>query len=190
MGPNNPNDSTDLRPAFWITGLSASGKTTLASNLAGTLAAAGPVDLLDGEDLRRRLPRQYGHSLEDRYEVLCEFVKIAKESQERGNLVIVSAIAHKLSMRKHIREALDPYFEIYLKADVAGCASRDKKGHYERVLSGSGEYFAGVSEPYEEGGADLVLAVDGKHASEVFDLASTFIERVLGARASMGGEAE
>lgn len=156
-----------IRPVLWITGLSASGKTTLSSNLARTLVAGGPVDLLDGEDLRRRLPQHYGHSLADRQEVLREYVKIAKDSQMKGNLVIVATISHKLDMRKYAREFLDPYCEIYLKADVAGCASRDKKGHYERVLAGSDEYFAGVSEPYEEGGADLVLAVEGKDANEV-----------------------
>jgi adenylylsulfate kinase-like enzyme len=133
---------------IWISGLSAAGKTTLAQGLASALRRhdVHPVTVLDGESLRARLDRRFGHSLEHRFAVLEQIIAVAGQHVAAGELVIVATVSHKRQMRQRAREALGPFLEICLRCPVDVCRERDVKAVYARA---DREYVAGVTEPYE-----------------------------------------
>lgn len=147
-----------VRPGtIWISGLSAAGKTTLAEGLAAVLRqrGVGNVVLLDGEAVRARLDRSYGHSLADRFAVLERIVAIAGGHVAAGELAIVATISHQRRMRELARTRLTSttpsapggeFLEVCLPCPVGICRNRDVKGVYRDV---AGEYVAGVTDPYE-----------------------------------------
>jgi len=137
---------------IWITGLSASGKTTLGNGLLCAMQEEGikNIKLLDGEELRKNFDRKYGHSLSERYAVLSKIVQIARDFNRKGFISIVCTISHKSDMRQLARKQISDFMEVYLKCPPEVCAQRDYKGNYERVKNTKSECFPGVSEPYEE----------------------------------------
>ena len=137
---------------IWITGLSGSGKTSLGASLVHALELLGilNVELLDGDETRRRLPQTYGYSNEDRKTVGLLVGKLANECNRRGDVAIVCAISHVKQTRAQIREHLCPNFmEVYLDCSPKTCANRDQKGLYQRAHSGKYDLFPGITEPYE-----------------------------------------
>ena len=142
--------SQPVPSTVWITGLPASGKTTLSGALRCELEDRGyACTVLDGDVLRERLSRRYGHSLEDRFAVLREIVSAAMEVRDQGMIPIVATISHKREMRAYAREALGRMLEVYLDCAAPVCAARDHKGHYRRAYAGEYACFVGVTEPYE-----------------------------------------
>lgn len=145
---------------IWISGLSASGKTTLSSGLTEALQGAGVsnIVLLDGELFRARLNRRYGHSLEERFAVAERLAEETKQECLAGNAVVVATISHRQAMREHAREINERFYEIYLDCPADVCAARDNKGHYRRARAGEYDCFIGVTEAYEPPTtADLVI---------------------------------
>lgn len=171
---------TGLRPAtIWITGLSASGKTTLGKLLFEGLMAKGidSVEFLDGEALRSMLGRTYGYSTEERNAVISNTIRIAKEINKRGGICIVSTISHKRQTRQTARSEIGNFMEVYLNCPIEVCAKRDRKGHYAKALAGEYEHFVGVTEPYElSENPDLVLDTARSAADECADI---LIRRVI-----------
>lgn len=153
--------------SIWITGLPASGKSTLGAALEHALRMRGHAcALLDGEALRQRLDRRFGHSLEDRFAVLRAIVAIASQTRDQGVVPIVATISHKRDMRAYARSMLGRMLEVYLDCPPSVCALRDDKGHYLRAHRGEYECFVGVTEPYESWNqADLVLDTAGTGAA-------------------------
>lgn len=143
---------------IWITGLSGSGKSTLARALARELQDTHAVVLLDGDDFRARLDREYGHTVEERFAVLGLLVERAREENLKGRAVVVATISHKQAMRAHARCRLARFLEVYLDCSADVCAARDPKGLYRRARGGEYACFPGVTEPYERSPAvELVL---------------------------------
>jgi adenylylsulfate kinase len=166
-----------LQGTVWITGLAASGKTTLSRALQCALQAHGPdCTVLDGEVLRERLSRRYGHSLEERFAVLREIVAAALADSHNGVIPIVATISHKREMRAYARQILGRMLEVYLDCPAPVCASRDGKDHYRRAYAGEYACFVGVTEPYETWDrTDLVIDTgkyDADHATRTL-LAAT-----------------
>jgi adenylylsulfate kinase len=144
--------SNNLLPgAVWITGISSSGKSTTGENLYKRLVKEGfkNIEILDGEELRKHLDREYGFTTEERFAVHKNIVRVALEKIQSGKLVIVCTINHKLAMREMAREKIDLFMEVYLKCDVDVCVARDYKGNYKQALAGECDNFIGVTEPYE-----------------------------------------
>jgi adenylylsulfate kinase-like enzyme len=141
--------------AILLTGLSGAGKTTLASALVQQLKERGIHNtvLIDGEDLRARLSRKYGHSLEEREAVWREIVDLARREMDQNRIVVIASIAHRVSMRVDARIRLQPFFEVHLDTPVDACASRDVKGHYRRAYAAEYDCFIGVTHPYEPSGS-------------------------------------
>ncbi|MEO0972317.1 MAG: adenylyl-sulfate kinase, partial [Pseudomonadota bacterium] len=135
----------------WMTGLSASGKSTLSSGLCDRLVNkfALEVTLIDGEHMRERLPRAYGHSLEDREAVLRHIVDEADRILALGQIAVVATISHTRQMRAFARQRLAPFLEVFLDCAAEHCAARDRKGHYARARRGEYAVFIGVTHPYE-----------------------------------------
>jgi len=164
---------------IWITGLSASGKTTLGEHLRYNLQKKGieNVKLLDGEELRKKFDRKYGHSLSERHAVLLKIVRIARDYNEKGHISIVCTISHKRTMREIARKQMRNFMEVYLDCPVEVCAARDYKGNYRRAIENKSECFPGISEPYEESeNPELVLDSASKSINECVVI---LLDRVL-----------
>lgn len=141
-----------MRPGtIFLTGLSASGKTTLARDLVRRLNEHGitQVVCLDGEELRRGLDRTYGYTPEERMAVLRWAVAMAQAEIRAGNSVVMCSISHRRSMREYARRELDRFFEVFLDCSVEVCAARDVKGQYRRAFAGEYDCFIGVTDEYE-----------------------------------------
>ena len=96
---------------IWITGICASGKTTLGKRLHENLIARGikNVDLFDGEELRRKLSKIYGFSSEDRLAAIHEMINIVYESNKNGKIAIISVLSHKRQARKIARQNINNF---------------------------------------------------------------------------------
>ena len=139
-----------LAGTIWLTGLSASGKTTLAERLVTDLKKRGFGDivLLDGEAVRDQLHLR-GYSRKDRNAVAFQKADIAKDYNDAGTAVVVTGITARKETRQEIRTRLPRFMEVHLDCPVEVCAKRDYKGHYTKAFDGSIGDFVGVSMPYE-----------------------------------------
>jgi adenylyl-sulfate kinase len=133
----------------WLTGLSASGKTTLAQALAERLGH--PCYVLDGDVVRRGLSSDLGFSPEDRVEHLRRMGHVAAMMADAGLLVIAAFISPYRTSRAEARRTVGThrFMEVYVAADLATCEARDPKGLYQRARAGEIERLPGLSEPYE-----------------------------------------
>lgn len=145
---------THTRPAvFWMTGLSGSGKSTIASRFEKKLSEAGhAVFMLDGDTVRTGLCRGLGFSPEDRAENLRRIAECARLLALSGQVVVVCAISPTAASRKAAREIVERdsgavFHEVYVKASVEICAGRDPKGLYKKAFAGEIADFTGVSAP-------------------------------------------
>ncbi len=145
---------------IWFTGLSGAGKSTLAVELERRLFEKGySVYVLDGDNIRFGLNANLGFSPEDRSENIRRVGEVAALFARAGMIALTAFISPYRSDRDRARAAApDRFHEIYVKADVATCESRDPKGLYEKARRGEIKEFTGISAPYEEPeAAELVL---------------------------------
>ncbi|MDR3598921.1 MAG: adenylyl-sulfate kinase [Desulfosporosinus sp.] len=146
---------------LWFTGLSGSGKSTIAIEVEKKLVAYGrAVNRLDGDNLRQGLNRDLKFSEEDRDENIRRITEVALLFKDAAFITLVSAIAPYIKMRKFARNRIgsDHFMEVYVKASLEECIKRDPKGLYKKAISGQLENFTGISDPYEEPeNPDLVL---------------------------------
>ena len=136
---------------LWLTGLSGSGKSTLAVVLEQRLFNLGyQVYVLDGDNVRHGLNADLGFSPEERAENIRRVGEVAALMSRSGLVVITAFISPYRSDRARARKATgDQYHEIYVKADLATCESRDPKGLYAKARAGEITDFTGISAPYE-----------------------------------------
>lgn len=145
---------------LWFTGLSASGKTTLAFELEKYLFDQGlQAYVLDGDNLRFGLSADLGFKPEDRNEHIRRVGEVAALFADAGFIAISAFISPYREDRRQARAATgESFHEIYLSAPVDICEARDPKGLYEKARRGEIADFTGVSAPYEEPErADLVI---------------------------------
>ena len=153
----------------WLTGLSASGKSTIAVEVEKVLVHMGmAVYRLDGDNVRFGLNSDLGFSEADRFENIRRIAEVCALFQDAGMIVLASFISPLKKMRDTAREkAPDAFLEVYVKADVAACAKRDPKGLYEKAFKGEIKDFTGVSAPYEEPeNPELILDTEKNSLSE------------------------
>jgi len=145
------NDLNIAPGTIWITGLCASGKTTLGKSLYEDLMGMGVknVEFFDGEDLRQKFDRTYGYSPEERLIALKKMIEIVCDCNKQGKIAIISVLSHKKKAREYARRTIKNFMEIHLDCPVDVCAKRDFKDHYRRAFAGEYENFIGVTEPYE-----------------------------------------
>ena len=138
---------------LWFTGLSGSGKSTIAAMTERKLIDSGyAAYLLDGDNIRHGLNNNLGFSDEDRTENIRRICECAKLFADCGIITLVSAISPLRKMRGEARaciESVCEFAEIYVMADIETCVKRDPKGLYKKAISGELKNFTGISAPYE-----------------------------------------
>ena len=138
---------------LWFTGLSASGKSTIANALESRLLELQKhTYLLDGDNIRLGLNQDLGFSDEDRVENIRRIGEVSKLFVESGLIVLTAFISPFIKERQSVRESVndDEFIEIYVDTPLSVCQNRDPKGLYEKVKEGKIANFTGISSPYEE----------------------------------------
>jgi adenylylsulfate kinase len=134
----------------WFTGLSGSGKSTICRAVADKLMEDGiPVEILDGDDLRKNLTKYLGFSKADRDENVHRVGFVAHLLAKHGVVVLVALISPYRETRQAIRASSGNFMEVYVNAPVELCECRDPKGLYAKVRAGELWNFTGIDDPYE-----------------------------------------
>jgi adenylylsulfate kinase len=136
----------------WFTGLSASGKSTIAGELERRLFDDGHlVYWLDGDNVRTGINADLGFSAEDRTENIRRIAEAARLFNDAGMLVVAAFISPSSADRMNARKVIgdDRFYEVYLDAPLDVCEARDPKGLYRKAREGIIPEFTGVSAPYE-----------------------------------------
>lgn len=134
----------------WLTGLSQSGKSTIANLVAQRLLLRGRAStLLDGDVVRTHLSKGLGFSKEDRDLNIRRLGFVAAEIAKHGGVTIVAAISPYREVRRNVREQIGNFVEVFVNAPVAVCEARDQKGQYQKAREGKIHGFTGVDDPYE-----------------------------------------
>jgi len=137
---------------IWFTGLSASGKSTIARHLEKMLYHVGcSTYVFDGDNVRHGLCSDLGFSPEDRVENVRRIGEMVNLYTDAGIIAIAAFISPYRADRRSIRDLVgkDRFMEIYVECPVEVCAARDEKGIYAKARSGLIKEFTGISAPYE-----------------------------------------
>jgi adenylylsulfate kinase len=139
---------------LWMTGLSASGKSTIAVALEKVLLARGKhAYRLDGDNIRFGLNRNLGFSAEDRAENIRRIGEVAKLFSDAGMITITSFISPYRRDRDLVRELHEdvklPFLEVYVDCPIDEAEKRDPKGLYRKARAGELKGFTGIDDPYE-----------------------------------------
>jgi len=137
----------------WLTGLSGSGKSTIAVGAERALLERGRLAyVLDGDNVRHGLNRNLGFSPEDRTENIRRIGEVAKLFTDAGVIVFSSFISPYRADRDAVRALMGPgdFIEVYVAASLETCEQRDVKGLYQKARAGEIPEFTGISAPYEE----------------------------------------
>ena len=149
---------------LWFTGLSASGKSTLANEIEKELFNRGiKTYLLDGDNIRYGLNKDLGFSSIDRIENIRRIGEVSKLFVDSGLIVLTAFISPFKSDRQIARSLVnhDEFIEVFVNTPISVCEKRDPKGLYEKARNGDIKNFTGISSPYEEPlSAELVIKTD------------------------------
>jgi adenylylsulfate kinase len=151
---------------LWFTGLSGSGKTTIAHIVGPAIEERGSiVEYLDGDTVRTHLSKGLGFSKEDRDANIERIGWVASRLTRHGAAVIASAISPYSEARAHARalvEEFGQFVEVFVDVSVEEATRRDTKGLYEKALKGEIQNFTGVNDPYERPD-DPDIRIDSDH---------------------------
>ncbi len=137
---------------IWFTGLSGSGKSTVAVAAEAALRKQGRLTyILDGDNVRQGLNSNLGFSAEDRTENIRRIGEVAKLFTDTGVIVLTAFISPYRDDRDQVREIMadGDFLEVHISADVEACEKRDVKGLYKKARAGEIPNFTGISAPYE-----------------------------------------
>ena len=165
---------------LWFTGLSASGKSTIANTLERELQARGQhTFLLDGDNIRHGLNKDLGFTDVDRAENIRRIAETAKLMLDAGLITIVSCISPFEIDRQMARDLVgkDEFIEIYIKATLELCVSRDPKGLYKKAQNGELMNFTGIDSSYDiPQNPDICISTGHVSAIEASDRIFAYLE--------------
>lgn len=166
---------------LWLTGLSASGKSTIANALEKRLFDAGyRTYLLDGDNIRHGLCGDLGFSESERRENIRRVGEVSKLFFDAGKVTICPFISPYNKDRQYVRDLMPEgrFIEVYIKCSIDTCKDRDPKGLYKKALSGEILDFTGISSPYEEPeNPEVVIESDTMSLEDIVDI---LFEKVKG----------
>ena len=155
---------------LWFTGLSGSGKSTIANKVAHKLQSIGKLTyILDGDNIRHGLNKDLGFSPEDRNENIRRISEVANLFADAGVIIITAFISPYIKYRDFCRELVGNgrFIEIYAKASLETCEKRDPKGMYKKARAGIIKDFTGIDAPYEEPkNPELIVDTDKETVDE------------------------
>ena len=155
---------------IWFTGLSGSGKSTIANLLEKRLHAEGKhTYLLDGDNVRHGLNRDLGFTEADRVENIRRVAEVARLMVDAGLVVLVSFISPFRSERRMARElfAEGEFVEVFVDTPIEECEKRDVKGLYAKARKGDLKNFTGIDSPYEAPDAPEIRVLTTQHTADV-----------------------
>ncbi len=171
---------------IFITGVSASGKSTLGVQLRDSLVNQNikNVKLLDGDEIRMKLTqrgKEFGYTLQERNRLAIEIAHMALDYNRQGIICVVSSICHVKKIRKKMRSIVGNIIEVYLNCPIHICAARDYKGNYEKAFKGLHKDFIGVTEPYQVSDSVELVLHTGRDSIDdcskvLFDTMMTFLQ--------------
>jgi len=158
---------------LWLTGLSGSGKSTIARGLEYKLIHSGRTAyVLDGDEIRTGLNKDLGFTQDSRSENIRRIAEVARLFAECGIICITSFISPLRAYREQARQIIGPdrFFEIYLDVPLAVCEERDPKGMYKKARAGLIKNFTGIDSAYEPPGKpDITLDTAARSPAENID---------------------
>jgi adenylylsulfate kinase len=164
---------------IWFTGLSGSGKTTIAQIVEHQLLDAGvPIEILDGDVVRENLSKGLGFSKEDRDLNIRRIAFVAHLLQRNGAFVITAAISPYRAIRNEARAMIKDFVEVYAEAPLEICEERDVKGLYAKARAGEIKGFTGIDDPYEAPSSPEVVCNTAEESPE--ESAKKVIDRLVG----------
>jgi len=165
---------------IWLTGLSGSGKSTIAVAAEGVLHARGrQAYVLDGDNVRHGLNANLGFSPDDRTENIRRIGEVAKLFTDSGTITLTSFISPYRADRDAVRAIMEPgdFVEVLVDASVETCEGRDVKGLYKKARAGEIPEFTGISAPYEAPEKpELVLDTNAQSVEESVAALIGFLE--------------
>lgn len=138
---------------LWFTGLSGSGKSTVANAVESKLLSLGKHSyLLDGDNIRHGLNKDLGFCDADRIENIRRIGEVAKLFVDSGSIVLTAFISPFISDRQKVRALLDEgqFLEVFIDTPIEVCEERDPKGLYKKVRAGEIKHFTGIDSEYQE----------------------------------------
>lgn len=169
----NGHESTVL----WFTGLSGSGKSTIANAVAKELYNRKIRSyVLDGDNIRHGLNKDLGFSEEDRTENIRRIGEVSKLFVDSGQFVLTAFISPFRADRQIVRDLLEEgeFIEVYIKCPIEECEVRDPKGLYDKARKGIIKDFTGIDSPYEEPEQPEIILESDKYSIE------ECVEQVIG----------
>ncbi len=146
---------------FWLTGLSGSGKSTIAAAFEKRLHAEGFLtQILDGDNIRSGLNKNLSFSAEDRKENIRRIAELGKLYVHSGLVIICSFVSPTREIRAMAKEIIGPenFKEVFINASLEVCEQRDVKGLYKKARKGEIKTFTGIDAPYEAPeAADMII---------------------------------
>jgi adenylylsulfate kinase len=165
---------------LWFTGLSRSGKSTLAIEVEKRLHERGHLTyILDGDNIRHGLNRNLGFSPEDREENIRRIGEVAHLFRQAGVINIVAFISPYRSDRRKARDLSDKdeFIEIFCKCPAEACEERDQRGLYKKARAGEIQGFTGISAPYEEPeNPEVIVETDKEIVGESVDKIISYLK--------------
>ena len=137
---------------FWLTGLSGSGKSTIAEKVERMLFEKGYlVQIIDGDNMRSGVCNNLGFSLDDREENIRRIAEVSKLFIQCGVICINSFVSPTKEIRKKAKEIIgeDDFFEVHISTSIEECENRDVKGLYAKARAGEIKNFTGIDSPFE-----------------------------------------
>ncbi|MFI3326641.1 MAG: adenylyl-sulfate kinase [Clostridia bacterium] len=173
------NQKNQTPKTIWFTGLSGSGKSTVANQLEKELAVAGKhTMLLDGDNIRIGLNNNLGFAEEDRIENIRRVAEVAKLMNDAGLIVLVSVISPYEADRENARKIIgDSFVLVHISTSLEECIRRDTKNLYQKAIKGEIKNFTGISSPYERP-VNAEITIDTEHTL-VEDAAQQILKQIL-----------
>lgn len=166
---------------LWFTGLSGSGKSTVANAAESILHSMGlQTYILDGDNIRMGLNKDLGFSPEDRTENIRRITEVAKLFADSGTIILTAFISPYREDRDKAREIIgeEDFIEVFVNAELSICESRDPKGLYKKARSGEIKGFTGIDAPYEEPlNSELIIQTDQYNIEESAQMVVDYLKK-------------